>query len=87
MGSPTKANGWTAEGKVSAFRYGPMAPSTRDSGKTTRPMGRGNCTMRMEMFMKVSGSMIRLVDRGLIRMRMGPSMLGSGRMISRMVLG
>jgi hypothetical protein len=87
MASHTKANGWTAEGKVSASKSGQMAPSMKDSGRTIRPTGRVNCIMLTEMFMKVSGSMIRLVDRGLIRMKMGPNMLGSGRMISRMGLG
>jgi len=44
------------------FKYGLMEPNIKEIGKKTRHVEKENLFMQMEIIMKVSGKMIKLMD-------------------------
>ena len=66
------------------FKYGPMAPGTTASGRTTWPRATAaSCTPRAT-FTRARGSRTRPMGMGCTRTMAGAGTRGSGRMISRM---
>jgi len=65
-------------------RYGQIMPSMKESGGKTKQMEGASSGMLMEIYMRGSGRMIRLMDMVFIYMLMGHSMRDIGRMICRM---
>ena len=67
------------------LRYGLMVQSTKDSGALIKLTVEVNSGMQTEMFMKVSGKMIRQMAMELMCIKTVPSMKVIGRMTYKMV--
>ena len=79
-----KESGSLDKDKASVFKYGLIAQNMWVNGNIIKPTAKGLYIMQMEMFMRDSGLMIKLVEMGLILMRMVQSMSVLGRMINKM---
>lgn len=62
MESSTKDNGQDLIDMDMGFKYGLMEPNIKEIGKKTRHVEKENLFMQMEIIMKVSGKMIKLMD-------------------------
>jgi len=82
-----KVNGSIRCEMVMASNSGQIIQNIMDSGRKTKQMDTGSYTMLMVMFMKVNGSMTRLMDRVLTLMPMDLSIQVPGKMINKMVMG
>ena len=69
-------------GMAKASRAGTMDRCTKDIGKTTRRMAEAGYSMPMEMYMKVSGAMIRHTARGFTFMQTGQCTRATGNRIN-----
>lgn len=65
-------------------RSGLMEQNTKDFGLKEKLKETGNLCMRMEIFMKVNGKMIRQMDLEFITIKMVQSMKAIGKMIYNM---
>lgn len=79
-----KASGCMGIGKAMGFRFGRMAPNMLGIGMRIRPTGRELSIIRMETFMRESGSMIKLAELEHTSMATEQLTWASGRMISKM---
>jgi len=79
-----KVNGSKASVKDLEFKFGRMGQNMWDSGKIIKLMGMELYIMQMEIFIKESGSMIKLVAKEHILIKMGQNMLDNGKMTNKM---
>ena len=81
---PIQASGLVALEMVSAFKSGLMVHAMKVNGKITGHMGKASSFMWMGIFMKATGSMIRLMGMESIYMLMGQGTKVNGRMTCNM---
>ena len=70
---------------VKAFKFGLIMPNMMVIGKKTKRMVTASSGTPMEIFMKVSGRMIKLMGMESMFMQMVHNMMATGRMIFKMV--
>ena len=67
-----------------ASKCGLIVPSMKASGKTTKQMAMANSYMPMEMYMRVSGRMIKHTEWVTTSTQMGQLTMENGKMINSM---
>lgn len=81
-----KDNGKMVKEKVLVSRFGLMDQNMLVNGRITKPMVRELSITPMVIFMKVNGSMIRLVAKEPIHIKTELNMSDNGKTINKMVM-